>query len=122
MPTSPFLDCQLNMLNMIRHAYQLRFRHCHRLDEETFRVTVPLDTTTGALCGCVSSSCARARIAIKHLPQRAAACQVLICIMAGAGVQVRPQVLISVSVDREAGCVTFSSQTATLGTAHAFKK
>jgi hypothetical protein len=28
---------------------------------------------------------------------------------------VRPQVLISVSVDREAGCVTFSSQTATLG-------
>jgi hypothetical protein len=33
---------------------------------------------------------------------------------------VRPQVLISVSVDREAGCVTFSSQTATLGTAHAF--
>ena len=32
--------------------------------------------------------------------------------------QVRPQVLISVSIDREAGCVTFSSQTATLGMEH----
>lgn len=33
----------------------------------------------------------------------------------GTGVQVRPQVLIRVSVDQEAGCVTFSSETATLG-------
>lgn len=33
----------------------------------------------------------------------------------GTGVQVRPQVLIRVRVDREAGSVTFSSETATLG-------